>query len=43
MNNPIRVYFNPDFVASCTKSLFDNPFWDEDSDGNVNKIGRAHV
>jgi len=38
MHNPIRVYYNPDFIASCIKSLFDNPFWDEDSDGNVDKL-----
>lgn len=42
MNNPIRVYYNQDFIASCIKSLFDKPFWDEDSDGNVHKLEESN-
>jgi hypothetical protein len=38
MYNPIRVYYNPTFIASCIDKLFEVPFWDEDSDGNVSKL-----
>ena len=38
MNNPIRVYYNPDFIASCITALFDDPFWDEDNDGKVREL-----
>jgi hypothetical protein len=38
MRNSIWVFYNPDFIASCIDSLFDNPFWVEDSEGNVEKL-----
>ena len=42
MNNPIRVYYNPDFIASCITALFDDPFWDEDNDGKVRELSDAN-
>jgi len=42
MNNPIRVYYSDDFIATCTQKLFDQPFWVEDSDGNVEKLDESN-
>ena len=42
MNNPIRVYYNPDFIATCITNLFDDPFWDEDNDGKVKELSDAN-